>query len=353
MNKTLSKIMKEKGLDAILLSNPNNIRYVSGYRGDTGICVITAKNSYVLTDFRYIYQAQDEAKGSDVIDVAGLGYAGNLKKIFEDHGVKTVGFEAEHTLCAQRDAWKKKCRGVQFVDIETELLELRIVKTPEELEKLRQAEHIGDLAFAEIIKYIKPGVTELEIAARLEFTMKMLGAEGNSFDPIIASGVNSSMPHAVPTTKKIAKGDFVTLDFGCKYQGYCSDMTRTVVVGKASEKQKKIYNTVLTAQLAVLDKLRPGLTGIEIDKIARDIIYEAGYEGCFGHGLGHGVGLNIHEAPNANIRYAGKMREGMTLTDEPGIYISGFGGVRIEDMGAFTKKGFDNFATSPKELIEL
>ncbi len=353
MNKNLAKIMKDKGLEAVVISNMYNMRYLSGYKGDTGLLVLTGKQSYILTDFRYIFQAEEEAKDCTVIDIAKNGYAGTLKQLFADHKVKTVGFEGEHTLCAQRDAWKKKCRGVQFVDIEDELADLRIIKTPEELEKLRQAEHIGDLAFAEILKYIKPGVTELEIAARLEFTMKMLGAEGNSFDPIVASGVNSSKPHAVPSNKKIEKGDFVTMDFGCKFDGYCSDMTRTIVVGKASDKQKDIYNTVLRAQLAVLDKLKPGRTGIEIDKIARDIIDEAGYQGCFGHGLGHGVGLFIHETSNANMCYDKKMKANMTLTDEPGIYISGFGGVRIEDMGAFTKDGFENFAKSPKELIEL
>jgi len=353
MNKTISKLLKDKGLDAIVFTNQYNIRYLSGYKGDTGLLVQTAKKQYLLTDFRYIFQAEEEAKDAEVVDIAKLGYAGALKEIFAGNNVKTTGFEAEQTLCAQRDAWKKKCRGVSFVPVDEELADLRIIKTPEELEKLRRAEAIGDAAFIEILKFIKPGVTELQIAAKLEYTMKMLGAEGNSFDPIVASGVNSSKPHAVPTNKKVEKGDFLTMDFGCKFDGYCSDMTRTIVVGKASDKQKDIYNTVLKAQLAVLDMLKPGRTGIEIDKVARDIIDDAGYKGCFGHGLGHGVGLFIHETPNANMRYDKKMKANMTLTDEPGIYISGFGGVRIEDMGAFTKDGFENYAKSPKELIEL
>ncbi|MBP5184499.1 MAG: aminopeptidase P family protein [Lachnospiraceae bacterium] len=353
MNRFVSKVMKDNGLDAIVFTNHYNIRYLTGYTGDTGILLLTAKKGFLLTDFRYIFQAENEAKDVEVEDVAKNGYTGLMKQIFADNGVKTAGFEGEHTLFSELSGWKKKCRGVKFVDVDAQLSELRIIKTPEELEKLRMAEHIGDLAFEDILKYLKPGVTELEIAARLEFSLKMHGAEAISFDPIVASGVNSSMPHAIPSGKKIEKGDFVTMDFGCKYQGYCSDMTRTVVVGKASDKQKKVYNKVLEAQLAVLSKLKPGLTGVEIDKIARDIIDASEFKGSFGHGLGHGVGLYIHETPNANARYDKKMKAGMTLTDEPGIYLAGFGGVRIEDMGAFTAKGFENFAKSPKELIEL
>ena len=183
--------------------------------------------------------------------------------------------------------------------------------------------------------------------------MKMHGASGISFDPIVASGRNSSMPHAIPSNKKLEVGDFVTLDFGCKYNGYCSDMTRTVVIGKASDRQKHIYDTVLQAQRAVLEQVKPGMTGVEIDAIARNVIYEAGYEGCFGHGLGHGTGLNVHESPRASLRYDKQVTTGMTLTVEPGIYVKDFGGVRIEDLIVFNETGYENLTFSPKHLIEL
>ncbi len=353
MNQTIQNILRDKQLDALILSNPNNIRYVSGYCGDTGVLYMTAKGSTVLTDFRYIYQAKAEAKDSECIDIASEGYAEVLQRLFARDGVKRVGYEAEHLLCSELVQWKKKTGEAEYIDVEEPLELLRIIKSAQEFNLIRHAEHIGDLAFTEILEFLKPGVSELEIAARLEFSMKMHGASGNSFAPIVASGVNSSMPHAVPTEKKIEAGDFVTMDFGCIYKGYCSDMTRTVVVGKANEEQKKIYATVLLAQQTVLDRLRPGMTGIEIDAIARSIIDDAGYKGCFGHGLGHGVGLNIHESPRASMKYCKTIDAGMTLTVEPGIYINNFGGVRIEDLGGMTSDGFENFTFSPKQLMEL
>jgi Xaa-Pro aminopeptidase len=218
---------------------------------------------------------------------------------------------------------------------------------------IKKAEAIGDAAFSEILPYIKPGTTELEVAARLEFIMKMKGVQNLSFPSIVASGINSSMPHAVPSQKKIETGDFVTLDFGCTCEGYCSDMTRTVVVGKASDKHKEVYQLVLEAQMAALDFIKAGYQGKEIDKVARDIIYKAGYEGCFGHGLGHSVGLNVHENPRLSPMEEEIIQEGMTETVEPGIYIKGFGGVRIEDLVVVTGTGCENFTHSPKNLIEL
>ena len=196
-------------------------------------------------------------------------------------------------------------------------------------------------------------MTELEVAAKLEYIMKLNGADKLSFESIVASGINSSKPHAEPGRKKIETGDFLTMDFGCVYQGYCSDMTRTIVVGKASEKQKEIYNTVLKAQLAVLDMLKPGLKGKEYDKVARDVIYGAGFEGYFGHGLGHSVGLEIHENPRFSMIEEDIVEAGMIMTVEPGIYIPDFGGVRIEDMVVLTEDGYENLTHSRKELIEL
>ena len=255
MNLKVKQILEEKQLDAVILSNADNIRYLSGYCGDTGLLFLSGNRKVIMTDFRYIYQVKSEAPEYEAVDIGNDGYSAAIAKLAEEESCKRIGYEAEHLLCASMDAWKEKSPSVAFVDVEEELGDLRIIKTAYEIEQLRQAEHIGDLAFAEILDYLKPGVTELEIAARLEFSMKLHGASGNSFDPIVASGINSSMPHAVPSNKKLEMGDFVTLDFGCKYNGYCSDMTRTVVIGKASEKQRAIYETVLRAQEAVLQQV--------------------------------------------------------------------------------------------------
>ena len=353
MNEKVKQILKEKQLDAVILSNADNIRYLSGYCGDTGLLFLSERRNVIMTDFRYIYQVKAEAPGSEAVDIGNEGYSAAIARLVNEENCKRIGYEAAHLLCASMDAWKAKSAEVEFVNVEDELGDIRIIKTAYEIDQLRQAEHIGDLAFEEILNYLKPGVTELEIAARLEFSMKMHGASGNSFDPIVASGVNSSMPHAVPSAKKLETGDFVTLDFGCKYNGYCSDMTRTVVIGKASEKQKHIYDTVLQAQMAVLEQVKPGMTGMEIDAIARNVINAAGYEGCFGHGLGHGTGLNVHESPRASVKYDKPIAAGMTLTVEPGVYIKDFGGVRIEDMIVFNENGYENLTFSPKHLIEL
>lgn len=352
MQKVLN-VIKELQCDAVLISNRYSIRYITGYCGDTGFAYISSNRRIIFTDFRYIYQAQAEAVGYEIIDIANDGYAKAIAKVaMEDH-CKVLGFEEEEMTFGEYSKLSKELGSISLQPYHGELASLRMVKTPEELSYLKEAEHIGDIAFTKILEEIKPGMTEIEIAARLEYIMKMNGAEGISFDPIVASGINSSMPHAVPSRKKIEKGDLLTLDFGCKFNGYCSDMTRTIVIGKANDKQKEIYNTVLEAQLAVLNQVKAGMIGRDIDKIARDIIYKAGYEGCFGHGLGHSVGLFIHESPRASLKAEEAVLENMTLTVEPGIYVKDFGGVRIEDMIVLTKDGCINFTNSPKELIEL
>jgi Xaa-Pro aminopeptidase len=347
------EVMKQRNFDAIMISNRYNMRYVSGYCGDTGIVVITNQDKLIFTDFRYIYQAQTEAKEYEVIDIGNDSYAKAIANELIKRQISKVGFDEEEISYA---TYRKLCKefvGMELTAYSDDLAKLRMVKTAQELASIKEAEHIGDVVFSQIINDIRPGVTELEIAAKIEYLFKTNGAEGSSFSPIVASGINSSMPHAIPSRKPIELGDFVTLDFGCIYEGYCSDMTRTIVVGKASDKQKEIYETVLRAQTAVLEQLKAGMRGMEVDKIARDIIYQAGYEGCFGHGLGHSVGLFIHEAPRASSKTEDIIKENMTLTVEPGIYVRDFGGVRIEDLVVITKEGYENFTHSPKELIEL
>lgn len=338
--------------DALLVHNRYNIRYISGYTNDTAVLYISPNRKVLLTDFRYIFQAKEEAAGFEAQDIAGAGYIKAIAALAKLDGVKSIAFEDDELSYRTYTEYEKGI-DAKLVPVGNILATLRRIKTEEEIEYLAKAESIGDTAFSEILKVIRPGITELEIAAKLEYIMKTEGADNLSFDSIVASGINSSMCHAMPSAKPVAEGDFLTMDFGCKYKGYCSDMTRTIVVGHADDKQRNIYDTVLKAQLAVLSELKSGVTGKAMDKIARDIIYDAGYEGCFGHGLGHSVGLYIHEDPRCSMTAEDLLEENMIMTVEPGIYVEGFGGVRIEDMVVIGAKSCRNLAFSPKELIEL
>jgi Xaa-Pro aminopeptidase len=349
----IQELLQKLSIGAVLISNGNNMRYISGFAGETGYLYISGKRHAVVTDFRYTIQAEMEAEGYEVITIGNGGYEEALNDVLRTDGITRLGFEAEDILYASYRKLRDKLDVEELLPIGNEITAMRRIKTPRELELIRQAEAIGDQVFTEILTFIKPGMSELEVAARIEYLLKLKGAQSLSFPAIVASGVNSSMPHAVPTKKKLEPGDFLTMDFGCVYEGYCSDMTRTIVIGKATEKQKEIYNTVLEAQLAALDFLKAGYKGREVDKVARDIIYGAGYEGCFGHGLGHSVGLHVHENPRLSMMEDDVIEAGMTETVEPGIYIKGFGGVRIEDLVAVTETGCENFTFSDKSLIEL
>lgn len=346
------EILEEKQVDAIIVSNGYNMRYISGFSGATGYVYLSRNKKAVLTDSRYTIQAKEEAKDFQIYQVEKK-YTDLLRDIIQEDGTTKIAIEGKDFLCYDLEAWKKELDFVTWTMLGEELSMLRAIKLPEELAKIKKAEEIGDIAFSKILDIIKPGITELEVAAYLEFYMKQNGAEGLSFDTIVASGVNSSKPHAVPGRKKIEKGDFVTMDFGCIYDGYCSDMTRTIVVGKATQEQKKIYQTVLDAQLAALSYIKAGYKGCEIDKVARDVIEKAGYGACFGHGLGHSVGLYIHENPRLSPSENQEILANVTETVEPGIYIENFGGVRIEDLVVVTENGCENYTNSPKELIEL
>lgn len=351
--KRVQEINRQLNIDAVLISNGNNMRYVSGFAGETGYLYISDKRHAVITDFRYTYQAEMEAKGYEIITIGSGGYEEAIGDILRADQVKRLGFESEDMLFSKYEDFKKALDNVELVPIKDQITRLRRIKTPKELEYIKQAEAIGDKVFSEMLDFIKPGMTELEVAARIEYLLKLYGGQRSSFPAIVASGINSSMPHAVPTLKKIEVGDFVTMDFGCVYEGYCSDMTRTIVIGKANDKQKEIYNIVLQAQLAALDVIKAGIKGKDVDKVARDIIYNAGYEGCFGHGLGHSVGLFIHENPRLSPAEDDIIEAGMVETVEPGIYVRGFGGVRIEDLVVVTEDGYENYTHSDKSLIEL
>ena len=356
MQEKIKALFQEKELDAILVADGFNMRYISGFTGATGYLYLSKERQVVLTDSRYTLQAQEESEGNgfSVIEISReQGYPEHLARLAAEEKIAALGFEDNAMLYSQVKSLQEKMPVSCWTPIGDSLSRFRQVKTAVEIERMAKAEAIGDAAFAYLCGEMKPGVTELEIAAKLEYFVKTHGAEGISFSSIVASGLHSAMPHATPTRKPLEKGDFVTLDFGCLYEGYCSDMTRTVVIGKASEKQKEIYGIVLEAQLAGLAAVKAGLPCAQVDKAARSIIEKAGYGAYFGHGLGHNVGLEIHESPALSPKDETILAAGMIETVEPGIYIPGFGGVRIEDMVVVTEDGCRNLTCSPKELIEL
>ncbi len=352
MNKIyqLKDYMKKKGIDGVISYKPENRRYLSGFTGTSGYVLITNKGQYFITDFRYVQQASSQCKGFEIIKHT------NNKTIFDiinDYEIKKLGFEEDYITYSAYNEFKEKLSNTELIPLKGIIEDLRMIKTHEELEAIKKAANIADKAFEHILTKIKPGISEKEISLELEFFMKKKGAKGNSFEFIVASGKRSSLPHGVASDKIIEDGDFVTLDFGCIYNGYCSDMTRTVVVGNASPKQREIYDIVLKAQEEALKHIKAGATGIQVDKIARDIIDNEGYGEYFGHGLGHGVGLEVHEAPRLSPKGKDILRPNMVVTNEPGIYIPDFGGVRIEDLVVVKEDGPDILSKSPKHLIEL
>lgn len=351
---SLRKSIKEQNLDAIIVGSFANYKYLSGFSGSNAMLYISMDKLAIVTDFRYMEQVVMEAPDFKCYDQGSKGLLTTTIDIIKSEEVKRVGFESNHVtyneyLMLSKDA------GFELVPTKNIVEHIREVKDENELEKIRRAEAIGDIAFTEVVKFIqdnwKKGITENEVALKIEQEMRKQGASGLSFDTIVATGTKSSLCHAQPGENKLSNGDFVVMDFGCVYQGYCSDMTRTVAIGEANEEMVKIYNIVLSAQKAALDMIRPGIKGKEVDAVARNIIKEAGYGEYFGHGLGHSVGIEIHENPRFSTAEEKVIEAGMVITVEPGIYVPGLGGVRIEDLVAITSTGIDNFTNSPKELI--
>ena len=352
----LRRLMANEDIDALVISSEVNQSYISGLDFTDGYVLVLGESAHVLTDFRYAEIAEKTVDASvfRVVCPEGgmLAYAA---EVLTAAGVKKVAFEEDELNVASYLRLRGGLdKNIELTPSGSALLNvLRQVKDEDEMAITARAQDITDRAFAHILKVIKPDMTERELALELEYTMRRMGADAMAFDIIAVSGTASSLPHGVPRDCKLERG-FLTMDFGAKVGGYCSDMTRTVVIGKADEEMKKLYQTVLSAQQAALDMLREGVTGIAADRVARDIIEGAGYTGCFGHGLGHGVGRYIHENPRLSPK-AGekKLVRGNIVTVEPGIYIAGKYGCRIEDMVAITENGIHNFTNSPKELIEL
>ena len=351
---TIRAILRMENTGAMLITDPYHLRFLSGFRGGEGMLYLSKDRQVLITDSRYTEAARKESDFIVIEESAAHKRTAILQECLAEDAVTSVGYEDEDLRCSAFAKLKEALPSVtEWKPLGTQIQAMRQIKTEAELNFLEKAEAIGDAAFSDILQLLHAGMTEKEVAAELEYSMKKHGAEGLSFSTIVASGLHSSMPHAIPTDKPIEKGDFVTMDFGCVYEGYCSDMTRTVVVGKADEKQKEIYEIVRRAQQNCLDHLRAGISGQEADGYAREVISDAGYGEYFGHGTGHSVGLVIHEEPRISPLDRTILRENMIETVEPGIYIPGFGGVRIEDMVVITADGYRNYAHSPKELIEL
>lgn len=350
MDKTLRYITENA---AVLITTPINRRYLTGFPSSLGYLLMTKQGNTLFVDGRYFEAACKYAVDTEVVLINKV--FGQINELLEKSGVNRVLLETENEYSTYALIKRNlKVKVVPSESLSEKLLTLRSIKKSDEVKSIVEAQRIAEKAFDDILCFIKEGVTEREIAALLEYKMKQYGAEGIAFDTIAVSGKNSSLPHGVPTEKSVANGDFVTMDFGAVVNGYCSDMTRTVAVGYASDEMIKVYDTVLSAQIAVDDTVASGVLCSEVDAAARQVIEKAGFGDYFCHSTGHGVGLQIHEMPNLSPRAEGtRLRAGQVVTNEPGIYIPEKFGVRIEDMLYVRKNGCKNLTKAPKHLIIL
>lgn len=349
----LRKTLKSENLDALIVGNLNHVRYLSGFSGSSGLLVVDRQRAYFFTDQRYDTQSRREVKGARVTITGrplagGLGSIAALQKRFA-----RVGFERDHVTVLECEEFSQNLNGSLLAPTRGLVERQAMVKDKSELLQIEKAVKITDDTFLHVLQFIKPGVRETELAAEMEYFMKLAGSSNPAFDTIVASGARSALPHGAASSKKIAHGDFITFDFGARVNGYVADMTRTVVVGKASARQKKIYNLVLKAHKAGVAKVRHKRAAADVDRACRAIIDRAGYGKYFGHGTGHGIGLYIHEGPRLAETSTDTLKRGMVVTVEPGIYLPGWGGVRIEDDVLVTTGGGRALNKSPKNLIEV
>ena len=346
----LRQSMKKEGIDAYLSLVPENRHYLSGFTGSAGSLLILQEQAFLLTDFRYIEQANQEAVEYTVIKIGNDLFV-SLAEL--SSGVKRLGFEGDYLNFMDYCRLGEALPQTELVSLPNLVTDLRSIKDPTEISIIREAVRIADEAWAIMLNSIKIGQTEDKIALDLEFAMRRAGASGPSFDFIVASGKRSALPHGRASSKIIQRGEFLTIDFGAIYRGYCSDITRTIILGEPDDRQKEIYELVLAANLAGIEAVKPGLKGKEVDAVAREVIKKAGFGDFFGHGLGHSVGLGVHEGPNLNLREEKLLKSGMVVTVEPGIYIPDWGGVRIEDMVLITEQGCEVLTRSPKKLTVI
>lgn len=350
----IQKKLIEAGLDAILITDEKNQRFAAGFPFTDGSVLVARERAWLITDSRYIEAAQKAAPDCVTVQMFDREHSqlSLLKAALKEAGVEKLGGE-EEKLSYGRYAAMEKELGLPLLPAQALLSELRAAKTETEIERMIQAQRISEKALEEVLQIIRPGMSEREVAAELVYRMLRCGSEGNSFDPIVVTGAKTSLPHGVPGDEIIHAGDFITMDFGSLKDGYCSDMTRTVAVGSATEEMKNVYATVLEAQLAGIAAAKAGIPGREIDSAARKVIEDAGYGKYFGHGFGHSLGLEIHEAPNASPGGTAPMPVGAVISAEPGIYLPGRFGVRIEDVMILEENGCRVITKAPKELIIL
>jgi Xaa-Pro aminopeptidase len=356
----LRKRLAADNLDAAFIFYPldtgrflPNVRYLAGFSGSAGGVFITRREAYFITDSRYTEQSKKQVKGLKIVEW-NRGPIDALKNI-KAAQVKylKIAIESQRLTVYQKGLVQAAVPNAVLINTSDLVEELRLLFDRDELEYTKTAVRISDLAFERILGYVKPGLQENEVAAELEYQMKVLGADREAFETIVASGYRSALPHGVASDKKLKKGEFITFDFGALYKGYCSDITRTVVLGKATAQQRKVYGIVAKAQMAAVRKVRAGVTGKEVDSAAREIITKAGYGKNFGHGTGHGLGLEVHSGPKVSSLSDQVLKSNMVITIEPGIYIPGWGGVRIEDDIVVQPRGRLVLNKAPKKLLEL
>ncbi|HHU76748.1 MAG TPA: aminopeptidase P family protein [Firmicutes bacterium] len=344
--------MDAHDIAAILFTHPPNIFYLSGFSGSSAFLCITERAAHLYTDFRYLQQAAEESPLFEIIKVGNSDDFGKIITFLHKSGIKNLAVE-EASLTLQRyNKLQAVAQGIELIAQSNFVEEIRAIKEKGEVEKIASAARIADQAFLQLLPLIRPGMREDEIALELEYRLRKAGSQKNPFDIIVASGPRSALPHGLPTGKVIAEGELITIDFGAVWGRYCSDMTRTFLLGEPRDKkQSEIYNVVREAQKQAISQLQTGRSCAEIDAIARNLFQEFDYAVNFGHGLGHGVGLEVHEFPTLSPRGKAILEEGMVFTVEPGLYFEGWGGVRIEDMIVLQDGGFRVLTSSPKELV--
>jgi Xaa-Pro aminopeptidase len=345
------KIIGNNALDACVIRSMDNIYYLTGFRGSEGTLVITGGDVLLVTDFRYITHAHEVTKDVKIVEQRGRQNA--ISELCDQYGIKKMGFDSVHTTYQMYKRWTDTIQGVEFVPLEGEIEEIRKCKEPEEIEAIRKAIDISTNAFVEVFERIRPGKSEKEIAGDLDFTMRRMGADSPSFDTIVASGPRAALPHAVPTDREIKAGEAVIMDFGAQIDGYCSDETCTISVGEVNGKIREIHKVVKDAKDLALEKVKAGMSIKDLDMMVRGFIDEAGYGDYFRHGVGHGVGIAVHEAPAIISTGEGILEEDMVITIEPGIYLPNLGGVRLEDMVLITDNGSKVLTRLRKDLLNI
>lgn len=350
----IAEKLDEHGLDAMMVTSAPNRMYAAQFRSSAGMAIVTKGGSYFFTDSRYIEAAGKAVTGAEIRqNTTDKPMTDLANEVIVKHGIKRLGFEEQYATVGEYNTWKEKLKCEELVPATGLLTNLRAVKDQGELDILVAAQRIAEKALEEVLEYIKPGRTEKEISAFLQYRMLLGGAERMSFEPIVVSGVNSSMPHGVPSNKPVEDGDFLTMDFGCMLEGYCSDMTRTVAIGHVTEEMDKVYHTVLAAQNAGIAAAKAGVKGMDIHAAAAKVIGDAGYGEYFGHGFGHGLGIEVHENPGAGAKASVPLPVNAVISAEPGIYLPGRFGVRIEDVLILREGGCTDIMQAPKELLIL